>query len=428
IFGTVGFQAPEVSTQGCTIASDIFTLGRTLLICCAEVKGYQSAYATTMPPIDQVPVFAEYDSVYRLIAKACAPDPSDRFTSVEELRVQMLGVLREVVSVAPPSTAATASHPSGLFEPPTVVADAFTWKQLPRLKPVAGDPGLVMLASLNPALEPRARYQALAASPTKTLEVQLALCLAAIEVGATESLTATVGDILKRDPWEWRAAWIEGLNALNTGDWVRAQSCFNAVYGQVPGELAPKFALAVACEMGDVLDVAEQLYQICVATDGAYVPGAAFGLARVRAKHKTAAGQIADLPSVLAALDLVPATSGGWPQSRRLAASYLAYSGQGLADLNQAYRAIGVSGSSTEDRLRLELEIYRRALPQASVASLKAARRQNVPKIGNVAVTRADLRTKIESVLRQQAAIEPDPAKRVALIDQANALRKWTVL
>ena len=37
----------------------------------------------------------EYDSLYWLIAKCCAPDPADRFASVDELRTQVLGVLRE---------------------------------------------------------------------------------------------------------------------------------------------------------------------------------------------------------------------------------------------------------------------------------------------------------------------------------------------
>ena len=47
-------------------------------------------------------MFAEHDSLYRLIAKACAPDPADRFASVDELRVQLLGVLREVVAADGP--------------------------------------------------------------------------------------------------------------------------------------------------------------------------------------------------------------------------------------------------------------------------------------------------------------------------------------
>ena len=427
IFGTVGFQAPEVPTQGCSVASDIFTIGRTLLICCAEVKGYQTTYATTLPPLDQIPVFLKYDSTYRLIAKACAADPADRFSSVEELRRQMTGVLREVVSVAH-NTAATTSAPSDLFDPPTVVGDAFTWKHLPRLKHDLADPALVMLASMDPAMTTQQRYLALLNSPTKTLEVQLALCMAAIELGATDTITATINDILARDPWEWRAAWIEGLAGLNTGNWSQAQSCFNAVYGQVPGELAPKFALAVACEMGGILDLAEELYKVCVMTDGAYAAGAGFGLARVRAKRRDAAGNIIDLGAVLEALDLVPATSGGWSQSRLLAASYLTSSGKGIPDLTRAYDAIHQASTSTEDRLRLELDIFRKALPLASVASSKAARNRTVPTIGNVPVTKTDLRSTIESILRQQAGLELDPQKRVALIDQANSLRKWTVI
>ena len=427
IFGTVGFQAPEVATQGCSVASDIFTIGRTLLICCAEVKGYQSTYATTLPPLDQIPIFTQYDSTYRLIAKACAPDPADRFSSVDELRHQMTGVLREVVS-STRTSAATTSAPSDLFDPPTVVGDAFTWKHLPRLKHDPTDPALVMLASMDPTMTTRQRYQALLNSPTKTLEVQVALCMAAIELGANDTITATINDILARDPWEWRAAWIEGLAALNTGSWAQAQSCFNAVYGQVPGELAPKFALAVACEMGGVLDVAEQLYQVCVMTDGAYVAGAGFGLARVRAKRRDPQGNVFDLGSVLAALDLVPITSGGWSQSRLLAASYLTSSGKGLPDLTKAYEAVHAASTSTEERLRLELEIFRKALRLAAYPNMKAARNHTVATIGDVRVTRTDLRSKIESILRQQAGLELDPRKRVALIDQANSMRKWTVI
>ena len=69
--------------------------------------------------------------------------------------------------------------------------------------------------------------------------------------------------MLAEDPWEWRAVWISGLAALDAGDFGAAQSAFNAVYGQVPGELAPKLALALACEHGGEGDVAEGLYRTC---------------------------------------------------------------------------------------------------------------------------------------------------------------------
>ena len=74
--------------------------------------------------------------------------------------------------------------------------------------------------------------------------------------------TRVVNQMLAPDPWEWRAVWLSGLLALQRG-LTAAQSAFNAVYGQVPGELAPKLALALACELGGEPDLAERLYRTC---------------------------------------------------------------------------------------------------------------------------------------------------------------------
>ena len=98
IYGTIGYQAPEVAQVGTTVASDIYTIGRTLLVLMTEFRGYQTRYVASLPPVEETPLFQQHDSLYRLIAKACAPDPADRFGSVDELRVQLLGVLREVVA------------------------------------------------------------------------------------------------------------------------------------------------------------------------------------------------------------------------------------------------------------------------------------------------------------------------------------------
>ena len=62
-----------------------------------EFKGYQTTYVDALPPADEVPLFAEHDSLYRLLL-APARRPGDRFRSAEEMRVQLLGVLREVVA------------------------------------------------------------------------------------------------------------------------------------------------------------------------------------------------------------------------------------------------------------------------------------------------------------------------------------------
>ena len=118
IYGTVGFQAPEVAEVGPSVASDIFTLGRTLCVLAMEFRGYQRPYVDSLPPVGEVPLFQQYDSVYRLLLKACAKDPADRFQSADEFRVQLLGVLREVVADKQGVKAAQHSASSLLFGTP----------------------------------------------------------------------------------------------------------------------------------------------------------------------------------------------------------------------------------------------------------------------------------------------------------------------
>ena len=84
---------------------------------------------------------------------------------------------------------------------------------------------------------------------------------------------------------------MSGLVALARRQTAEAQSAFNAVYGQVPGELAPKLALAFACETGGDTDVAESLYVVCARTDANYIAPAAFGLARIRSGRGDVAGR-----------------------------------------------------------------------------------------------------------------------------------------
>ena len=97
----------------------------------------------------------------------------------------------------------------------------------------------------------------------------------------------------------------------------------------MPGELAPKLALALACERGGEPAIAEGLYRTCASTDANYVAPAAFGMARIRAARGDVAGAVA-------ALDLVPSTSRSYPEARRLRAVQLYESGQGLPALAQA--------------------------------------------------------------------------------------------
>ncbi|MHB8184570.1 MAG: serine/threonine-protein kinase [Dermatophilaceae bacterium] len=414
IYGTVGYQAPEVPEVGTSVASDIFTIGRTLLVLAMEFRGYQSTYLAALPPVSETPLFQKHDSLYRLLAKACAPDPADRFASADELRVQLLGVLREVVSDRPDAGAAIHSTSSLLFEIPAVSDETLDWQTLPGLKVDESDTmtGWLHTVSIE---DPAARLDALLAAPQVSPEVLLATAGAALHAGRLDVVDAVVADMLNTDPWEWRAVWMSGLAALARGDAPTAQSAFNAVYGQVPGELAAKLALALACETSGELDVAESLYWTCARTHASYIAPSAFGLARIRSGR-------GDLDGAISALDLVPPTSRAFTQARRQRAGQLAASGRGLAALSEAMNSIESLTIDTKDRATLSATVLDAALREVRA---KGARPSIL--IAGIPAAEPSLRSGLEAAYRELATYAKAREDKVRLVDLANSVRGWTM-
>jgi serine/threonine-protein kinase PknG len=413
IYGTVGYQAPEVAQVGPTVASDIYTIGRTCVVLMMEFRGYQTKYVASLPPVEEAPLFAEHDSLYRLLSKACAVDPADRFASVDEFRVQLLGILREVVAGKTPGTALTSAA-SVLFEAPAITSEALEWNQLPALRVDTSDPQYAWLSNIS-VDDPEKRLDELREAPTATAEVRLARAHAALELRRRDLVEQIVNEMLTDDPWEWRAVWVAGLSALDTGDFASAQSSFNAVYGQVPGELAAKLALALACERGGEGDIAESLYQICASTDANYVAPAAFGMARIRAARR-------DVSGAVQALDLVPSTSRSYPEARRLRAVQLYESGHGLSALAQAMDSISGVRLDPREQSELTVQILERAIAEVG----KNGSTSDI-KIGPYRASDETLRDGLEATYRQLAGIETDQQRRYALVDKANAVRRWTL-
>ncbi|WP_329068176.1 tetratricopeptide repeat protein [Streptomyces sp. NBC_01429] len=146
IYGTVGYQAPEVAEVGPSVASDLYTVARTLAVLTFDFQGYTNVYVDSLPDPANIEVFHRYESFYRLLVRATDPDPARRFSSAAEMAEQLMGVLREVVAL---QSGRPRPALSTLFGPELRVTDTELFAELTedvsrlgaRAKPAGGRPG-----------------------------------------------------------------------------------------------------------------------------------------------------------------------------------------------------------------------------------------------------------------------------------------------
>jgi len=418
IFGTVGYQAPEIAAAGPSIPSDLFTVARTLAVLCIDFRGYQSTYRFTLPAQDSVPLFERHDSLYRFLLKSTAPNPDDRFQSAEEMAEQLYGVLCEVVAdqegrpVPAPSTLFTGALRASIERP--------DWRILPRPQVSSDDPSAGYLAAIT-ANDPRQMITQLRAAPERTVEVDLRLAAAMIESGEYESAEALLAGIEKNDPWEWRVSWYRGVANLARGRADEAVANFTTVYHAVPGELAPKLALSIACELAGDGAQAARWYEVVSSTDPS-VTSASFGLARCRVASVDRAGAIA-------AYDHVPDSSSGYIDAQAARIRCLsARNGLGeptLDDLLAAGSSLEALPIDGEQRDRLAAELLDTALHLTLEGKTLDDGRASL--LGH-RLAELELRLGLERAYRALARRATNRAERIRLVDQANRTRPrtWT--
>jgi serine/threonine-protein kinase PknG len=127
IYGTVGYQAPEVAEIGPSVASDLYTIARTLAVLTFDFQGYTNVFVDSLPDPENIRVFQTYESFYRLLVRATDPDPARRFASAQEMAEQLTGVLREVVAI---QTGRPRPALSTLFGPELRVTDTQLFAEL----------------------------------------------------------------------------------------------------------------------------------------------------------------------------------------------------------------------------------------------------------------------------------------------------------
>jgi serine/threonine-protein kinase PknG len=419
VFGTVGYQAPEIAAVGPSISSDLFTVARTLAVLCFDFRGYQSTYRYTLPPPESVPLLARYDSLYRFLLAGTAPDPDDRFQSAEEMADQLYGVLREIV--AEQEGRAVPAAPSKLFSGPLRGGhEQPDWRTLPRPQVDTDDPAAGYLATIS-GDDPHQLIAQLNAAPERTLEVQLRHAAVQIELGDWEGAEAVLAEVEAADRWEWRVEWYRGVAELARGRAHLARTKFNAVYESLPGELAPKHALGLACESARHWTEAAGWYDIVSRTDHTFT-AATFGLVRCLLEaHERAAA--------LAAFDRVPDSSSAYVEAQTARIHCLSVpngAADGQADdlliAGATLESLPIGG---EHRARLQAEVLEAALEL--VRHGRAYDDGRASLLGHRFLER-DLRFGVERSYRELARWAASNSERIQLVDHANQVRPrtWT--
>ncbi|MFF3670652.1 serine/threonine-protein kinase [Microtetraspora malaysiensis] len=423
IYGTVGYQAPEIAFDGPSICSDLYTVGRTLAVLGFPFSPVRDGSAAPLPAIDQ-----GYESYRRFLERATDSEPARRFQSTAEMSDQLVGVLREVRAA---ELGVPHAAQSGLFGPErravgTELAPAATGQvfgPLDRLAVVSAlpvplvdplDPGAGLLAGLtsgNPA-----ELVTLLESAPSTPETTLALIRVLSELGrpVPDQLLA---DATGQLPGDWRIWWYRGVGQLASGDPEEAARIFDGLYSWLPGEAAPRLALAFALEAGGAGQEAARHYAAIWQTDRSYV-SAGFGLARLRLAEGDRAG-------ATTGLDEVPATSIH-RTAAQAAAVAAAVRGHDPAEgeLVAAGERLRSLKLDARDRDGLLSEVLRSALGRVTTG--QAASSGQATLLGTP-LHEQDVRAELERVYRALARSARSVEERHAFVDLANTVRPRTL-
>ena len=422
VYGTVGYTAPEASSEP-NFTSDLYTVARTLLVLLMDFK-FQGTYLHSLPTPAEAPLFAQHDALYRFMLRATHTNPDMRFQTADEMAEQLLGVLREVVAV----DGVSRSYDSPLFTGDTFLerdeegdAEKLDYRMLPALKPDATDPAANVLFSLGSSAG-AARKAAIEKAMQKvpdSAELPLHLALDYIEAGDYAAGEKLLAGVIENDPFDWRVFWYRGLSALIQGKPEIAQQSFDQVYNELPGELAPKLALALACEQQKNWKQAAGYYDRVSRADVNFVT-AAFGLARCLMADGNRSGAVA-------AYLRIPATSSAYTRAQMDMARALLQTvpaAPTVAELTQSSNAIAALTIEGAARHRLSAELFLAAAAQVESKAIPASDKD---KILGQALQAEALRKGAERELRAQARYAKSAPERIALVDRANAERPRTM-
>ena len=443
LYGTPGYQAPEIVRTGPTVATDIYTVGRTLAALTLQLRTRNGRYVDGLPEDD--PVLVKYDSFARLLRRAIDPDPKRRFASAEEMSSQLLGVLREVVAAdtgAPrPGLSTVFTRTRSTFGVDLLVAhtdvyldglvhsERLTAPEIVTALPVPlVDPTDVAATVLSATVlsQPVQTLDSLRAARhdgldsdgvdlAESVELPLMEVRALLDLGDVAKASRKLDDLAERVGWRWRLVWFKAVAQLLTGDYDSAIKHFNDVLDTFPGELAPKLALAATAELAGNSNE-RPFYETVWHTDNNII-SAGFGLARAQSVE-------GDRSNAVTTLDEVPIGSRHFTTARLTSAVTL-LSGRSTHELSeQQIRDAARRVEALPDTEPRVLQI--RALVLGTAMDWIADNQASPSPILGFPFTDHGLRLGVEASLRNLARVATSQSHRYALVDLANEVRPLT--
>ncbi|MEU6886329.1 tetratricopeptide repeat protein [Streptomyces viridosporus] len=475
---TPDYMAPETGTSAVpTVAHDLHTVGVTL----RELARWA---VTEVPGLGTA-------SFERVVDRAVRTDPGRRFADAREMVGQLRGALREIRALRGKSD---PPEPSDYFRPSTQLLGARLgtvpgiehWLDRPRRDryepPVApaldlGAPTPTEIAACLPVPRPypgdpqTARFEVSSGyDPGQLLEQEgvrprsVEICLHNVRVllgrNTREDLERAQEELDTADSVpgppavrRWRLEWHRALLALRSAGLdddprqvAEARSHFTQVHLELPGEYAPKLALAYCTErLGDdpAEPTAEELYEAVFARNPAH-GGAALGLARLalragdrraaidvlgRVRQGTLDHTVARIASLRIRAARLPGDGDPLPAPAEVDAALAE-----LRGLVGRRPGAGEPSLSEDEALRLSTELHEwkldavHGLSDRPGSPGRGAGRLDARGLRRLSAPERELRRQMESLYRRLAARHQEPAAaHEHLVDLMHAVRPQTV-
>lgn len=426
IFGTPGFMAPEADDDPHEV-SDLYTIGRTLAVLLMDFTYSSGAYEQALPTPEEQPMLAENESLYRFLLRATHPDPDERFQTAEHMAEQLWGVLREIVALRTepkPAESKVFSNEALPQDAEDLLLATPVSLLLPNLRIDLSDIAANDVINALNLPDVRQRLAALRTVDTRyqerSAEPKLRLIETMVRAPQKGSTPLPLIDALEaQDAFEWRTQWLRGALHLDAKRGTEAMACFERVYFEMPGEIAPRLAMGCAAEVAGLYANAIAYYDRVSRVDPSFIT-AHFGLARCYT-HEDKIGE------AIAALKRVPATHALHTAAMCTIANLvlrneahitppLMVEAESAAHtaLPKGGRSLRVAASLTA----LYIELAKsKVLNWTCCASFLGVRPQE-----------GALRVLAEELFRKAANEATTPAERLELASRANALRPVTLV